>query len=115
MAMFYTLIGIVVINFYLLSSYVAVLKKDKFTKYLIFKKTLYKALFKHAINVEAAGAKNVLPVARPITAVAMLPPGGLILRADTGAEKINAKITVRTVYKAGKIFKAAAAATRVKH
>ena len=115
MAMFYTLIGIMVVNSYLLSSYAAVPKEDKFTKYLAFRETLYKALFKHATGAEAAGAKDALPIARPTTAAAMLPPGGLIPRADTGAEGANAKITARTAYKAGKILKAAAAAARVKH
>ena len=115
MAIFYTLISIMVINFYLLSSYAAILKENKFTKYLVFRETLYKVLFKYTINVEAVGAKNILPVARPTTAVAMLPPGGLIPRADTGAEKTDAKIAAKIVYKAGKILKAATATARVEH
>ena len=113
--MFYTLISIVVINSYLLLSYAAVLKEDKFTKYLVFRETLYKALFKYAIGAEAAGAKDILPVAEPITTAAMLPPGDLIPRADAGAEKADAKIVARTVYKVGKILKTATVAMRVKH
>ena len=115
MTMFYTLIDIVVINFYLLLSYVAILKKDKFTKYLIFRETLYKVLFKYVIGAEVVGVKDILPVARPITAVAMLPPGGLIPRADAGAERVDAKIVVRIVYKVGKILKVATVAVRVKY
>ena len=86
--MFYTLISIVVINFYLLLSYIAILKENKFTKYLVFRETLYKALFKYTISAEIAGIKNILLIARFITIVAMLLLGGLIPRADTGAEKI---------------------------
>ena len=115
MVIFYTLISIIVINFYLLSSYATILKEDKFTKYLIFRETLYKVLFKYAINVEIVGAKNILPVVRPITTVAMLPPGDLISRADTGAEKTDAKITARTVYKVDKILKTTIVAARVKY
>ena len=113
--MFYTLISIMVINSYLLLFYAAVLKEDKFTKYLAFRETLYKALFKYATDAEAAGAKDILPVAGSITVAAMLPPGGLISRADTGAEGADAKIAARIVYKAGEILKVAAAAARVEH
>ena len=54
--MFYTLIGIVVVNSYLLSSYAAVPKKDKFTMYLAFREALYKALFIHTTGAETARA-----------------------------------------------------------
>ena len=64
--MFYTLINIIIINFYLLSSYAAVPKGDKFTKYLSFRETLYKALLKHApgaaVIVTAAGIKDISPI-----------------------------------------------------
>ena len=63
--MFYTLISIVVVNSYLLLLYIAVPKRDKFTKYLIFKEALYKALLKYVIDAAAAitavDIKNISP------------------------------------------------------
>ena len=44
-AIFYTMVGIVVVNSYLLSSYASVPKKKKFVSYLAFRKALYKVLF----------------------------------------------------------------------
>ena len=65
-----------VVNSYLLSSYAAVPKKEKFTKYLIYKETLYKVLLTQAIDVVVAGTQEMLPVAKPVNIV--LPPGGSI-------------------------------------
>ena len=64
--MFYTLIDIIIVNSYLLSSYAAVPKEDKFTKYLAFREALYKVLFNHATGAAAAGAKETMPVAGPV-------------------------------------------------
>ena len=74
--MFYTLISIVVVNSYLLSSYAAVPKKEKFTKYLIYREALYKVLFAQATGAVAAGAQETLPVAGSVNAVLL--PGGSI-------------------------------------
>ena len=73
-AMFYTMIGIVVVNSYLLSSYAQVPKEDKFTDHLAFRRALYQGLFEHATGAAgAAGAVEILPVAGPVNLV--LPPG----------------------------------------
>ena len=112
--MFYTLIGIVVVNSYLLSLYAAVPKKEKF-KHLAYKETLYKALFAQATGAVAAGAQETLPVAGPVNAV--LPPGGSIPWVDRDAEEAATKNAARTTYKIGELLTATAttAAARVKH
>ena len=46
--MFYSLIGIIVINSFLLSTYAPTTKKNKFSTYLAFREALYKDLFTHA-------------------------------------------------------------------
>ena len=117
-AMFYTLVGIVVVNSYLLSSYAAVPKKEKFTKHLAYRETLYKALFAQATGAVAAGAQETLPVAGPVNAV--LPPGGSIPWVDRDAEEAAAKNAARTAYKTGELLTATAAtaataAARVEH
>ena len=47
-AMFYTLVGVIVVKSYLLSSHSYVADKAKFTEHLAFRETLYKGLFAHA-------------------------------------------------------------------
>ena len=43
--MFYSLISIIVVNFFLLSTYAPTTKEDKFLIYLAFREALYKDLF----------------------------------------------------------------------
>ena len=64
--MFYILIGIIIINFYLLSSYAAMPKEAKFTKYLAFREALYKALFNYATGAAVVGAKEIMPITGPV-------------------------------------------------
>ena len=111
--MFYTLIGIVVVNSYLLSSYAAVPKEDKFTKHLAFREALYKALFDHATGAAAAGAKETMPVARPVNIPLQL--GGSIPWVDQETQGEAARKVVRTAYKTSELLMAAAAAARVEH
>ena len=80
--MFYTMIGIVVVNSFLLSSYAPVSKKDKFTDHSVFREALYKQLFKHVTGAEAAGASDMLPIAGPVAAASILPPGNTVPIAD---------------------------------
>ena len=71
--MFYDLIGVVVINSFLLSYYAPVANEDKFLIYLAFREALCKGLFTHvaaaaagiadAIATPVAGPVNVVPVA----------------------------------------------------
>ena len=69
--MFYIMIGMVIVNLYLLSSYAPVPGKERFTKQLAFREVLFKQLFEHAIGVEAV-TNAALPVAGPMNI--MLPP-----------------------------------------
>ena len=94
-AMFYTLIGIVVVDSYLLSSYAAVPKEDKFTKHLALREALYKALFTHATGAAAVGANETLPVAGPVNIP--LPPGGSIPWINQDADGAAAE-NARTAY-----------------
>ena len=63
--MFYTVIGVVVVNSYLLSLYAPVPKEKKFMEHLAFREALYKALFQHSTRAAVAGAAS-LPVAGPM-------------------------------------------------
>ena len=62
-AIFYTIIGIVVVNSYLLSTYTPVSKEKKFTEQIKFREALCKALFDHSTGVAAAAAAYVADAA----------------------------------------------------
>ena len=81
--MFYTLISVIVVNSYLLSSYAPVPKEKKFIEHVAFREALYKALFEHATGAAAAGAVDSLPVAGPVNLV--LPPGDTVSVVAKGA------------------------------
>ena len=55
-AIFYTMIGIVVVNSYLLSAYAPVPEEKKFTKQIKFREALCKALFAHSTAVADGAA-----------------------------------------------------------
>ena len=57
--MFYTTISIMIINLFLLSLHAPVAKKDKFTKYVTFRETLYRGLFNHVIGVVGVGGADI--------------------------------------------------------
>ena len=99
-------------NSYLLSSYAAVPKEDKFTKHLALREALYKVLFTHATGAAAVGANETLPVAGPVNIP--LPPGGSIPWINQDADGAAAE-NIRTVYKTGELLAATVAAARVKH
>ena len=65
-----------IINSYLLLLYAAVPKKKKFTKCLIYRETLNKALFIQTIGVVATDTQKTSPVAKLVNTI--LPPEGLI-------------------------------------
>ena len=49
--MFYTIINIIIINLFLLSLHAPVAKKNKFTKYIVFREALYRGLFNYIIEI----------------------------------------------------------------
>ena len=113
-AMFYTMVGIVVVNSYLLSSYASVPRKKKFVSHLAFREALYKALFQHSTGAEAviANTANILlPVAGP--ANFKLPPGDSIPIVDT--EGSEARATAKTAHIAGEILAQATADAKIEH
>ena len=76
--MFYTTIGIIVVNFFLLSLHSPVSKKEKFTKHEVFREALYKGLFDHATGAVGAGGADIasMVVAGPVTAAEALSTAG---------------------------------------
>ena len=56
--MFYTIIGIVVVNSYLLSAYAPVPEERKFTKQLAFREALCKALFAYSTGAVASAGST---------------------------------------------------------
>ena len=114
-AMFYAMIGIVVVNSYLLSSYAPVSRKEKFAKHLAFREALFKQLFEHATGVEVAiGAANVLPVAGPINAI--LPPGDTVPANELNAESGVATMAVaKTAHTVGQILAKTAVTSKIEH
>ena len=61
-AMFYTTIGIIVVNSFLLSLHSPMDKKEKFTKHMAFREALYKGLFDRATGAAGAGGADVASV-----------------------------------------------------
>ena len=115
-AMFYTMIGIVVVNSYLLSSYAQVPKEDKFTDHLAFRQALYKGLFEYATGAAgAAGAVEILPVAGPVNLV--LPPGDTMpIVADPDTEdRAEIAAAAAVTHTAGELLVTAAADARIEH
>ena len=70
--MFYTTISIIVINLFLLSLHVPVAKKDKFTKYIVFKEALYRGLFNHTTGVADIGGADIPFLIEPLNAAEAL-------------------------------------------
>ena len=116
-AMFYTMVGMVVVNSYLLSAFTPVPKKEKFTDHSAFREALYKALFQHSTGVYAAiaSAPDIQAVAGP--ANLKLPSGDSIPMAEKpdtegGPEFVAA---VKVAHRAGEILVQAAAGAKVEH
>ena len=114
-SIFYTIINIVVVNSFLISSYATVPKEDKIMIHAVFREKLYTGLFEHATG--AAGASGVDIASLPITELnyaaipSALPPGDSIPRVEVteqDTEGAATKNTTRTAYKAGEILMAAA-------
>ena len=114
-AMLYTIIGVVVVNSYLLSLHAPVPKENKFTDHLAFRQALYEALFQHSTGAAAAGAAESLPVAGPVNF--MLPPGGTMPVIDDPDTKDRAELVAAAAIAAaaGKMLVTAAASASVEH
>ena len=61
--MFYSLVSVIVVNFFLLSTYASAAKENKFSIYLAFREALCKGLFAHA------RLHSIVIMVDPITAV----------------------------------------------
>ena len=113
--MLYTIIGVIIINLYLLSLHAPMPKKNKFTDYLAFKQTLYKALFQHSTNTAAAGTAKLLSVVGPMNLV--LPPGDTVPVVNNPDTKNRAELAAvaAIAYITGKILVTATANLFIKY
>ena len=75
-----------VINLFLLSLYIPVAKKNKFTKYVVFKEALYRGLFNHIIRAAGAGGADIPSLAGSLNAAGAL---SLITTEGTGGAGIK--------------------------
>ena len=70
--MFYNLIGVVVINSFLLSYYAPVTNEDKFLMYLIFREALCKGLFTYIVAAVVDIVDIIItPVVGPVNVISM--------------------------------------------
>ena len=117
-AIFYIIIGIVVVNSYLLSSYAQVPKEDKFIDHLAFRQALYKQLFAYTTGIAGAvGAAEILPIAGPINLQSFLPPGDTVPVVDNPDTEDRAEMAAAAavIHTAGELLVAAAADARIEH
>ena len=105
----------VIVNLYFLSLYEPVPKENKFTDYLAFRYTLYKALFQYLTDAAAAGATESLSVTGPVNLV--LPSGDTVPVVNNLNIKDRAELvaTVTVAHIAGKILVIATANPYVEH
>ena len=78
--MFYSLLNIVVMNFFLLSYHAPIAKENKFSKHRAFRKALCKGLF---IYIRS---QSIVPVADTATVVYAVAIAGAVYTASTRVE-----------------------------
>ena len=78
--MFYSLLNIVVVNSFLLSYYISITKKNKFSKYKVFRKTLCKGLF---IYIRS---QSIVPIADIVITAYVVAIVGTVYTASTRVE-----------------------------
>ena len=76
-AVFYTIIGIVVVNSFILSSYAPVSKEKKFTDQRAFREMLHKALFVRSTGADAARLTGADAVSSDILPIGPVDPAAL--------------------------------------